>query len=233
MCIAGLGHLKCKDVACGNVEPRRQVACVEERGEWGPFPTQLRVTKFGHTGQTNLSNFCQKEKNLREKQESERGRERRLVGVGALGVWGSAEARWSRGRHCVGLAGVGALGEPPEIRRSAAPPSSGQSSRSSPSSRAGGVGGARVWLRSSGAAPPPSTTAPLGAAAVFRRAAGRRQICCSSPRGPLHPVGGGEAAPRLGCPTAELCRAVRRCCRAPPRLPEHAAMAALEKTREN
>ncbi len=114
-----------------------------------------------------------------------------------------AQGSCHRRRRFVGLGGVGALGEPPEIHRHLP----GGAPEARPPLRAGGVGGVRARQRSSSAAPPPSTmasspppssAAPHGVAAIFRRAAGRRRICCSSPRGPLHPVGG-EAVPRLGC----------------------------------
>lgn len=60
---------------------------------------------------------------------------------------------------------------------------------------------------SSGAVPPPSTTVsltqpssatPLGAAGVFGRTAGCCRICCSSPRGSLHPSAGATELRRAG-----------------------------------
>lgn len=72
---------------------------------------------------------------------------------------------------------------------------------------------ARQWRwqgprpRSFGAVPPPSTTVsltqpssatPLGTAGVFGRTAGCCRICCSSPRGSLHPSAGATELRRAG-----------------------------------
>lgn len=91
-------------MVCGNVGPRRQITCVEERGEWGLFLHRFCVTKVGHE---NLATVWSK-RGAHPRVEREGGGGKNDIGVKrkTLFAWEklAEEGRGAQGgrRHCEG-----------------------------------------------------------------------------------------------------------------------------------